>query len=150
MHRDPIESVRKMKLEAGEPEGGKGGKGGTGTASTRLKPRKGIEGITMAELSSKWSGVVEALKGDGVKVINPDHALEGALCIRLDGYACAMLPTDCTDATGPRVPLHIIRAAEGRCVNLTAGSTYGRLGRRVPRYILIEYFRAFFRLRAFQ
>lgn len=73
-HRDPVKTVHQMKLEAdGRPEGGKG---------VVTKQHKGIEGLTLAELSAKWSNVVETLKGDGVKVINPDHALEGALSIR--------------------------------------------------------------------
>lgn len=65
-----------MKLQAdGRPEGG------DGVLST-TKQQKGIEGLTLAELSAKWSKVVETLKEDGVKVVNPDHAFEGALSIR--------------------------------------------------------------------
>ena len=76
-HRDPVISVRQMKPEAdGRPKGGKG------ILSTSTKQQKGIEGLTLAELRAKWSYVVETLKEDGVKVINPDHALEGALLIR--------------------------------------------------------------------
>lgn len=71
--RDPVDH---MNLTAD------GRKGGKGLAGTKPGQRKGVEGLTMAELSAKWSDVVEALKGDGVQVINPDHALEGALCIR--------------------------------------------------------------------
>lgn len=59
-----------MKFKADGSEGGK------------VKEHKGIEGLTLAELRSKWSDVVEILAGDGVKVINPGHALEGALSIR--------------------------------------------------------------------
>lgn len=64
-----------MKREPDRPKG-------KDLALIRAKHGKGIEGITMAELSATWSGVVEALEGDELKVINPAHALEGALCIR--------------------------------------------------------------------
>ena len=64
-----------MNLAVGGPE-----------CMERLAPtcieQKGIEGLTMADLSAKWRAVVEALEGYGVTVTNPDHALEGALCIR--------------------------------------------------------------------
>lgn len=76
VRRDPVESVHHMNLAADRPEGRKG------LASARTRQHRGFEGLTMAELSAKWSDVVEALKGDGVAVTNPDHALEGALCIR--------------------------------------------------------------------
>lgn len=75
-HRDPIESVRQMKLEAEEPRGDRR------TASTTIKGHKGIEGLTLVELSAKWGAVVTALERIGVTVTNPDHALEGALSIR--------------------------------------------------------------------
>ncbi|CAN0242742.1 unnamed protein product, partial [Ectocarpus sp. 8 AP-2014] len=39
-------------------------------------------GLTRADLSTKWNDVVAALEGDGVSIVNPDHALEGALLIR--------------------------------------------------------------------
>ena len=75
-HRDPVESVHEMTLAAdGRPEGGKG-------VSSTTKQQNGIEGLTLAELSAKWNNVVETLNGDGVEVINSDHALEGALSIR--------------------------------------------------------------------
>lgn len=76
IHRDPVESVHQIKTKVDGPEGGKE------LGSRTAKQRKGIEGLTMAELSAKWSDVVEALEGVGVKITNPDHALEGALCIR--------------------------------------------------------------------
>ena len=68
-----------MRLRPNEHEGDQR------LTSARLKQRKGIEGLTFAELSRKWRDVVKALQGDGVKIINPDHALEGALCIRYGG-----------------------------------------------------------------
>lgn len=73
MHRDPIESVHQMELKADGRQRGKE------LPSTRFKEHKGI---TLAELSAKWSDVVQVLEADGVKVVNPGHALEGALCIR--------------------------------------------------------------------
>ena len=76
IHRDPVESVLRMKLAVDGREGMEG------LASTCFKQHEGIEGLTMADLSAKWRAVVEALEGDRVKVTNPDHALEGALCIR--------------------------------------------------------------------
>lgn len=51
-------------------------------ASTRVKQHKGVEGLTLADLSARWNDVVEALETSNVKIINPDHALEGALSIR--------------------------------------------------------------------
>lgn len=74
--RDPVESVRQMKVEAAGPGGGKR------TASSTTKRHKGIEGITMVELSATWDDVVTALERDGVTITNSDHALEGALSIR--------------------------------------------------------------------
>ena len=66
-----------MDLEVdGRPAGDKG------IAATSTKHQDGIEGITWADLSAKWKGVVQALKEDGEIVRNPDHALEGALSIR--------------------------------------------------------------------
>lgn len=56
--------------------------GAQGLASTRVKQHRGKEGLTLADLSATWSDVVEALKGEGVEVVNPSHALEGALSIR--------------------------------------------------------------------
>ena len=77
VHRDPVQSVHHMVLEAdGRQEGG------DRLAWTSPKQPLGKEGITLPELSAKWTFVVEALEKDGVKVINPDHALEGALSIR--------------------------------------------------------------------
>ena len=55
---------------------------GKKTASTTIEQHQGMEGITRVQLSKEWDRVVEALKRDGVKVTNPDHALEGALTIR--------------------------------------------------------------------
>ena len=75
-HRDPVESVRQIKLGAEGPEGSKR------TASATIKRHQGIEGLTLSELSAKWHGVVTALERTGVTVTNPDHALEGALSIR--------------------------------------------------------------------
>ena len=73
-HRDPVETVHHMQLEANRrPECGE-----------RVAPAttKQLQGLTLTELSAKWSEVVQALKEDGVTVINPGHALEGALLIR--------------------------------------------------------------------
>lgn len=72
--RDPVESVRRMA------DGRSAGDEGITAVST--KQHEGREGITWADLSAKWKGVVQALKEDGVTVINPGHALEGALVIR--------------------------------------------------------------------
>ena len=89
-HRDPVSSVHQMKLEAdGLPEGSKR------LASTIPKQHVGIEGLTLAELSAKWIFVVEALKKDGVKVTNPDHALEGALLIRCTDSESVECPCCC-------------------------------------------------------
>lgn len=55
--------------------------GGKRNAST-TKKHKGVEGLAVADLSAKWNIVVEALETCGVKIINPNHALEGALTIR--------------------------------------------------------------------
>lgn len=71
-----MESVRQRLLMAEGPDGGKR------IASTRVKQHKGVEGLTLADLSAKWNGVVEALETCDVTIINPDHALEGALSIR--------------------------------------------------------------------
>eukprot|EP00752_Nemacystus_decipiens_P008335 g7449.t1 len=74
--REAIETVRQMDLAVDGREGMEG------LASTFGKQHKGIEGVTRADLSAKWRDVVKTLEGDGMKVTNPDHALEGALCIR--------------------------------------------------------------------
>lgn len=75
VHRDPVEAVHKMESKVDGPEGKE-------VASATGEQKKGIEGLTWAELSTKWADVVEALKGGGVNVINPGHALEGGLSIR--------------------------------------------------------------------
>ena len=72
-----MESVHQMKLKVARPEGRKGA-----ASTTSAKHRKGVEGITVAELTAKWGDVVEALEEDGVEVTNPGHALEGALSVR--------------------------------------------------------------------
>lgn len=74
--RDPVESVRQMELNA------KGPKDGRTTIPTTAKQHKGMQSVTMCELSAKWNEIVEALRENGVKVTNPSHALEGALLIR--------------------------------------------------------------------
>lgn len=75
--RDPVDSVREMDVEADwRPARDEG------IAARSTQQHDGIEGITWADLSAKWIGVVQALKEDGVPVMNPDHALEGALSIR--------------------------------------------------------------------
>ena len=68
-----------MELEAGRRP-----TRGEVVSSTTSKEHEGIEGLTWAELSAKWSEVVQALEQDRVTVVNPDHALEGALLIRYD------------------------------------------------------------------
>lgn len=76
IRRDPVESVRKKILKAEGLESGKR------TPSTIVEQHRGVEGLTLADLSAKWRSVVKALKGNGVHVVNPGHALEGALSIR--------------------------------------------------------------------
>lgn len=58
-----------------------------GTASDKdapviVKQHERMTGLTFGELSTKWKDVVKALEAHGVKVVNPDHTLEGALSIR--------------------------------------------------------------------
>ncbi|CAN0350489.1 unnamed protein product [Ectocarpus sp. 6 AP-2014] len=75
--RDPVDSVREMDVEVdGRPARDEE------SAATSTQQHDGIEGITWADLSANWKGVVQALEEDGVTVMNPDHALEGALSIR--------------------------------------------------------------------
>ena len=69
-------SVRQRLLVAEGPDDGKR------IASTRVQQLKGVEGLTFVDLFAIWNGVVEALETYDVKIINPDHALEGALSIR--------------------------------------------------------------------
>lgn len=59
-----------------------GSESGTRVPSAAVEPQNAVEGLTLAHLSAKWNGVVKALKGQGVNVVNPCHALEGALSIR--------------------------------------------------------------------
>ncbi|CAM9664047.1 unnamed protein product [Ectocarpus sp. 4 AP-2014] len=75
--RDPVDSIREMDVEADRRPARD-----EGIAATSTQQHDGLEGITWADLSAKWKGVVQALKEDGVTVMNPDHALEGALSIR--------------------------------------------------------------------
>lgn len=75
-HRDAVESVHWTILKVNEPEDGKR------VPSTPIKQVEGMKGIAWKELSARWNVVVDVLKRDGVTVINPDHALEGALTIR--------------------------------------------------------------------
>lgn len=114
--RDPVESVRHTNLAADGPEGGKA------LISSGAKQHKGVEGLTMAELSAKWSDVVEALDGEGVKVTNPEHAMEGALCLRYAelhsmGYArwCLHQRNDCANAA-------VHRCYRSHCVNPAVGN----------------------------
>lgn len=72
--------MRQRILKADRPEGRRE------PASRRVEQHRGIEGITLADLSAKWNYIVEALQGEGVKVVNPGHALEGALSIRYAGH----------------------------------------------------------------
>lgn len=68
--------MRQRILKARRPECGKR------VVLTTVEQHRRVEGLTLADLSAKWSGVVEALRGEGVNVVNPGHALEGALSIR--------------------------------------------------------------------
>ncbi|CAM9778336.1 unnamed protein product, partial [Ectocarpus sp. 8 AP-2014] len=74
--RDPVESAQQTVVAS---DGSNVGKGVFPTVHER---NPGVEGLTRADLSTKWNEVVEALEGDGVSIVNPDHALEGALLIR--------------------------------------------------------------------
>ena len=89
-------------------------------APTCIEQHKAIEGLTMADLSAKWRAVVEALEGYGVTVTNPDHALEGALCIRYAEFRSSVCVQRLTvvymrykylayDAANPRVSNHMLR-----------------------------------------
>lgn len=73
------EVVNTLKGDAGS---GVDSRADSGVALTAVEQHTGVVGLTLAELSSKWSEVVETLREDGVDVINPGHALEGALSIR--------------------------------------------------------------------
>eukprot|EP00752_Nemacystus_decipiens_P001249 g1247.t2 len=52
------------------------------TAETEKRRRDAYQGITLDELSAKWLEMVSELAKKKVTVINPEHALEGALSIR--------------------------------------------------------------------
>ncbi|CAN0351296.1 unnamed protein product, partial [Laminaria digitata] len=41
-----------------------------------------VRGITVEELNVRWKAAVDQLSTKGINVMNPDHALEGALSIR--------------------------------------------------------------------
>lgn len=66
-----------MQLSGVEGQGG-----GQRPSLARVKQHKEIEGLTLTDLSGKWSAAVEALQREGVEIFNADHALEGALSIR--------------------------------------------------------------------
>ncbi|CAM9557239.1 unnamed protein product, partial [Ectocarpus sp. 12 AP-2014] len=74
--RDPVESAQQTVVAS---DGSNIGKGLFPPVHER---NPGVEGLTRADLSTKWNEVVAALERDGVSIVNPDHALEGALLIR--------------------------------------------------------------------
>lgn len=41
-----------------------------------------FRGITVEELNVRWRAALDELSKKEINVTNPDHALEGALCIR--------------------------------------------------------------------
>lgn len=72
MHRDPVEvTLRKLAI----PDGGE-------AAEMAKRKRGAYQGITAAELKTKWLDTVHELASNEVTVTNPEHALEGALSIR--------------------------------------------------------------------
>lgn len=99
--RDPVESVRRMDLEADRRPAGD-----EGIVVLSPKQHEGIEGIKWAELSAKWKGVVQALQEQRVTVVNPDHALEGALSIRHVRAVVKVLHICCMDAVAHVFPPH--------------------------------------------
>ncbi|CAN0315933.1 unnamed protein product [Ectocarpus sp. 6 AP-2014] len=74
--RNPVESAQQNVLASGGP------KSATEVVPAVYQRNQGVGGLTRADLSTKWNEVVAALEGDGVSVVKPDHALEGALLIR--------------------------------------------------------------------
>ncbi|CAN0315441.1 unnamed protein product [Ectocarpus sp. 6 AP-2014] len=74
--RDPIESAQQTVLASGGPNGA------AEVVPAVYERNQGVGGLTRADLSTKWNDVVAALEEDGVSIVNPDHALEGALLIR--------------------------------------------------------------------
>ncbi|CAM9686810.1 unnamed protein product [Ectocarpus fasciculatus] len=76
MCRDPVESAQQTVLASGGP------KGATEVVPAVYQSNQGVGGLTRADLSTKWNDIVAALAGDGVSIVNPDDALEGALLIR--------------------------------------------------------------------
>lgn len=117
-HRDPVESVHQMKLKAHGSAGGK-------RVAAIAKQHKGL---SLAELSAQWTGVVKALRADGVTIINPDHALEGALLIRqarshaIRHGVCTFvhvpvpLSTSPYDPLAPQAPCHDVQGRRLSCV----------------------------------
>ncbi|CAM9861472.1 unnamed protein product [Ectocarpus sp. 4 AP-2014] len=71
--RDPVESADQTVLASGGP---------IGATEAVYERNQGVGGLTRADLSTKWNDVVAALEEDGVSIVNPDLALEGALLIR--------------------------------------------------------------------
>lgn len=67
LRRDPVDSVvqRSAKIY--------------GVVESKTDPFKGI---TVEELKARWKATVDQLLKKDIIVTNPDHALEGALCIR--------------------------------------------------------------------
>ena len=109
-----------MELEAGrQPTRGEV------ISSTTAKEHEGIEGLTWAELSAKWSEVVQALEEGRVTVVNPDHALEGALLIRYDkplyGFRCEIVAWIPQVHAFPTAWLGV--HVSSHCVNRTVGNT---------------------------
>eukprot|EP00752_Nemacystus_decipiens_P012467 g11041.t2 len=70
--RDPVEmTLRKLA----NPDKGE-------AAELAERKRGAYQGITLEELNAKWLETVQELANKDVSIINPEHALEGALSIR--------------------------------------------------------------------
>ncbi|CAM9180095.1 unnamed protein product, partial [Ectocarpus fasciculatus] len=70
---DAVESAQQTVLAS---------EGATEVVHAVYQNNQGVAGLTRADLSTKWNDVITALEGDGISIVNPDHALEGALLIR--------------------------------------------------------------------
>lgn len=67
LSRDPVEAVVQRSAETDQMVEGK---------------KDPFKGITVEELNVRWKAAVDELSKKEINVTNPDHALEGALCIR--------------------------------------------------------------------
>lgn len=97
--------MRQGQSKANGPEGK------NGLASVRAKNHKGVEGLTLADLSAKWRDVVYALEREGVNVTNPEHALEGALSIRYAEPCILAVPYSVVQQIHARPAIHMVRRA---------------------------------------